>query len=119
MNTAMCFMKPTSTGNRNLMKSIRVPKVITQVWSTLFDSRWPMSDPSSLTHGVFLTNVEQGFQTVAFNSQNIKGEYIETNMEVSDAVANGSVPMNWDSLQNNINVNTGLYIPDKLPDEND
>ena len=40
-------------------------------------------------------------------------------MEVSDAVAKGRVPMNWDSLQNNINVNTGLYIPDKLPDEND
>ena len=77
-----------------------------------------MSNPSSLTHGVFLTNVEQGFQTVAFNSQNINGEYIETNTELSDAVANGSVPMNWDSLSLQNNINIGFYIPYKLPDEN-
>ena len=55
-----------------------------------------------------------------FNSQNIKGEYIETNMELSEAVANVSVPMNLVSLslQNNINVNTSFYIPDNLTDEN-
>lgn len=119
-NTRFCYFQPNKSGNTILQKTVLGASVRSHVWPVLYGSRFPLTDSRCMSCGAFLTNVENQYQTVMFNATNPKGDYVNLNTKLStNAGEKGSIPIYWTSLsyQNNINVNTGFFIPDKLPDE--
>ena len=109
----------------DLAKSCIVPNVQSEVWPVLIASRYPASDPACMGNCVFLTLPTDQYQTVKFNTDSTTGEYKVTTMDLEHKsggtpYARGSVSMTWVPLDysNNVTINTGFYIPDKLPDKN-
>jgi hypothetical protein len=102
-------------------RSLRLllPDVCSEIWPVLVGSRYPSSDPKCLTHCVPLTLPAQNFQTVKFNIDRTKGSHKEVTLVSEDAGVGAELTINTIPLNfsNNININTGFYIPDKLPSD--
>ena len=115
----MAYPYAINPRDKKLTKAVCVPDIKTNIWPVLFGSRYPATDPRCMKCGVFLTNIESQYQTVSFALNANAGNYVKTVMQVEKLGADRGIPMNWVSLSlnNNINVNTGFCIPDKLPDE--
>lgn len=119
-NTRFCYFQPNKSGNISLQKTVLGQNVRSHIWPVLYGSRFPLTDSRCITCGAFLTSVDDQYQTVMFNPSSPKGDYVDIRTNLSTNTGEkGNVPMYWTSLsyQNNINISTGFFIPDKLPDE--
>ena len=96
-----------------------LPDVCSEIWPVLVGSRYPSSDPKCLTHCVPLTLPAQNFQTVKFNIDRTKGSHKNVTLKANTGPLKAELTINTIPLNfsNNININTGFYIPDKLPSD--